>query len=111
MPDIYAQRGYGAQLQGFGTKAAVVVVDFQRGFIDSTFPMGGAPMVDAAVNRTVPLVKRRNALDCQSLPASMAITAHAPRRTGRCPRCWICSRDRSRWNWIHALQRRDRTLC
>ena len=53
MSDIYAQRGYGAHAQGFGTKPAVVVVDFQRGFIDPAFPMGGAPMVDAAVERTV----------------------------------------------------------
>ncbi len=47
MSDIYAQRGYGAQAQGFGAKPGVVVVDFQRGFIDKAFPMGGAPMVDA----------------------------------------------------------------
>ena len=29
---------------------------FQRGFTESAFPMGGAPMVDAAVNNTVPLI-------------------------------------------------------
>ena len=57
MSDIYAQRGYGARQQGFGGKLAVLVVDFQRGFIDAAFPMGGAPMVDAAVNKTVPLIQ------------------------------------------------------
>ncbi len=57
MPDIYAERGYGARPLGFGTKIGVVVVDFQRGFVDGDFPMGGAPMVDAAVRNTVPLIE------------------------------------------------------
>lgn len=57
MPDIYEQRGYGGRALGFGAKPGVVVVDFQRGFIDPTFPMGGAPMVDEAVRRTVPLIE------------------------------------------------------
>jgi maleamate amidohydrolase len=56
MSDIYAQRGYGAHAQGWGAKPGVVVVDFQRGFIDPSFPMGGAPMVDAAVDKTVGLI-------------------------------------------------------
>ena len=57
MSDIYAQRGYGNRPLGFGAKIGVVVVDFQRGFIDPTFPMGGAPMVDDAVRNTVPLIE------------------------------------------------------
>jgi maleamate amidohydrolase len=56
MSDIYAQRGYGSRSVGFGVKPAVVVVDFQRGFTEAAFPMGGAPMVDAAVDNTVPLI-------------------------------------------------------
>jgi maleamate amidohydrolase len=56
MSDIYAQRGYGSRTVGFGVKPAVVVVDFQRGFTEAAFPMGGAPMVDAAVDKTVPLM-------------------------------------------------------
>jgi maleamate amidohydrolase len=56
MSDIYAQRGYGSRSVGFGVKPAVVVVDFQRGFTEAAFPMGGAPMVDAAVDKTVPLM-------------------------------------------------------
>jgi maleamate amidohydrolase len=55
--DIYVQRGYGAFQQGFGTKPAILVVDFQRGFIDAGFPMGGATMVDEAVNKTVPVIQ------------------------------------------------------
>ena len=57
MSDIYAQRGYGNRPLGFGAKIGVVVVDFQRGFIDPTFPMGGAEMVEEAVKNTVPLIE------------------------------------------------------
>lgn len=57
MSDIYAARGYGSRRQGFGAKPGLVVVDFQRGFIEPAFPMGGAPMVDAAVRNTVPLIE------------------------------------------------------
>jgi maleamate amidohydrolase len=53
MSDIDAERGYGSRALGFGAKIGVLVVDFQHGFIDSEFPMGGAPMVDAAVGNTV----------------------------------------------------------
>ena len=57
MPDIYVERGYGNRPVGFGAKIGVVVVDFQRGFIDPAFPMGGAPMVDQAVRNTVPVIE------------------------------------------------------
>jgi maleamate amidohydrolase len=57
MPDIYAERGYGGRALGFGRKIGVVVVDFQRGFTDPEFPMGGGPMVDQAVVNTVPVIE------------------------------------------------------
>jgi maleamate amidohydrolase len=57
MTDIYAVRGYGSRPLSFGAKIGVVVVDFQRGFIEPEFPMGGAPMVDDAVRNTVPLIE------------------------------------------------------
>ena len=57
MPDVYAERGLGSRALGFGAKIGVVVVDFQRGFIDPEFPMGGAPMVDQAVRNTVPVIE------------------------------------------------------
>jgi maleamate amidohydrolase len=56
MADIFAQRGYGSRPLGFGARIGVVVVDFQRGFTEAEFPMGGAPMVDAAVRNTVPVI-------------------------------------------------------
>lgn len=55
--DVYASRGYGARQQGFGQKPGVVVVDFQRGFTDPTFPMGSAPMVKTAVDNTVGVMR------------------------------------------------------
>ena len=54
--DIYARRGYGALPVGFGAKPAVVVIDFQRGFTDPAFPMGGSAMVDAAVESSVGVI-------------------------------------------------------
>jgi maleamate amidohydrolase len=57
MSDVYVQRGYGSRNVGFGAKPGLVVVDFQRGFTDGAFPMGGAPMVDDAVRNTVPLIE------------------------------------------------------
>ncbi|TCZ53624.1 isochorismatase family protein [Roseicella aquatilis] len=57
MSDIYAERGYGSRPLGFGARPGLVVVDFQRGFTEAGFPMGGAPMVDAAVRNTVPLIE------------------------------------------------------
>jgi len=61
MSDVYAQRGYRDDLVGFGAKPALVVVDFQRGFTDSRFPMGGAPMVDTAVESTVHVMRAAKA--------------------------------------------------
>ena len=59
--DVYAARGYGAKPIGFGDKPAVVVVDFQKGFTDSAFPMGSAPMVGSAVDRTVGVMRAAKA--------------------------------------------------
>lgn len=56
MTDVYAQRGYGAIPVGFGEKPAVVAIDFQRGFTDPGFPMGGSAMVDSAVNASVSVI-------------------------------------------------------
>ena len=57
MADIYAERGYGSRTLGFGARIGVVVVDFQRGFVEPEFAMGGAPMVEQAVRSTVPVIE------------------------------------------------------
>ncbi|WP_149540303.1 isochorismatase family protein [Siccirubricoccus phaeus] len=77
MSDIYAQRGYGNLPLGFGKKPGVVVVDFQRGFIEEGFPMGGAPMVDAAVEATVPVMQ---AAKRAGLPVVACVNGYNSRR-------------------------------
>ena len=59
--DAYTARGYGATPIGFGEKPGLVVVDFQTGFTDPSFPMGGAPMVERAVQNTVRLMRAAKA--------------------------------------------------
>ncbi len=57
----YRDRGYGEGEIGWGKRPGVVVVDFQRGFTDPAFRMGGAPMIDAAVERTVDVIRAARA--------------------------------------------------
>ncbi|WP_145143079.1 isochorismatase family protein [Roseomonas gilardii] len=73
MSDIYAARGYGTAEIGFGEKPGLVVVDFQRGFTDPAFPMGGAPMVDRAVEATARLMRAAKAA---GLPVIACVNAY-----------------------------------
>ncbi|MES2711311.1 MAG: isochorismatase family protein [Pseudomonadota bacterium] len=59
--DVYAARGYGAGQMGFGEKPGLVVVDFQVGFTDPAYPLGGAPMVERAVVNTARLMRAAKA--------------------------------------------------
>lgn len=59
--DVYAARGYGAGRMGFGEKPGLVVVDFQVGFTDPAYPLGGAPMVERAVVNTARLMRAAKA--------------------------------------------------
>jgi maleamate amidohydrolase len=70
--DIYAERGYGGEPVGFGEKPAVVVIDFQRGFTDSRFPMGDSTMVNAAVDNTVPVIEAAKRADLPVLACVIA---------------------------------------
>lgn len=53
----YAARGYGDGSVGWGRRPGLVVVDFQRGFTDPAFRMGGSAMIDRAVDRTVAVIR------------------------------------------------------
>jgi maleamate amidohydrolase len=77
MSDIYAARGYGAREIGPGHKPGLVVVDFQRGFTDPAFPMGGAPMVDTAVDRTVDVMRAARAAGIPIVACVIAFGARA----------------------------------
>ncbi|WP_119168807.1 isochorismatase family protein [Algihabitans albus] len=54
--DGYKEQGFGAREIGFGKRPAVLVVDFQRGFTDSASPLGGSPLVEQAVQKSVGLL-------------------------------------------------------
>jgi len=73
----YAERGYGDGAVGWGQRPGVVVVDFQRGFTDPDFRMGGAPMIDAAVERTVEVMKAAKAAGFPIAACSMGYHSQA----------------------------------
>ena len=59
--DAYSAQGFGAHTIGYGERMAVLVVDFQRGFIEAQFTLGGSALVAAAVtNSEVLLAKARS---------------------------------------------------
>ena len=57
MSDIYAARSYGSESIGFGRKPGVVVVDYQLGFTDPAYPLGGAPLIERGVRNTERLLR------------------------------------------------------
>lgn len=57
MSDLYEEKGYGGQEVGFGNNLGILVVDFQLGFTDPKFQMGGGEAIDAAVEQTARVVK------------------------------------------------------
>ena len=55
--DDYKNRSYGEIPVGTGMKPGIVVVDFQLGFTDPSYPLGGAPMVLRAMENTAKLLE------------------------------------------------------
>jgi maleamate amidohydrolase len=55
--DDYKHRSYGEIPVGTGRKPGIVVVDFQKGFTDAQYPLGGAPLVMRALENTEKLLK------------------------------------------------------
>ncbi|MDC0074291.1 isochorismatase family protein [Alphaproteobacteria bacterium] len=56
MSDSYKEATYGEFQIGFGTKPAIVVVDFQQSFTDSKYPIGGFKHIHNAVEQTANLL-------------------------------------------------------
>ncbi|MGI9354221.1 MAG: isochorismatase family protein [Rhizobiaceae bacterium] len=52
----YARASYGEQEVGFGKRPGIAVVDFQRGFTDPEYRLGGAPLIERAVVNTARLL-------------------------------------------------------
>ena len=57
MNDDYQRRSYGEISVGTGEKPGIVVADFQLGFTDPQYPLGGAPLVMRALENTARLLK------------------------------------------------------
>lgn len=55
--DAFAKAGYGQQSVGFGTRCAILVVDFQKGFTDKSSPLGRSDHVQHAVDKTAILIE------------------------------------------------------
>jgi maleamate amidohydrolase len=72
--DDYAQRGYGETAVGFGERIGIAVVDFQLGFTDARFPLGGAELTDRAVRNTATLLAAARAA---RVPVVSCYTAYA----------------------------------
>ena len=74
----FSAAGYGDQGNiGFGRQPAVLVVDFQRSFTDSTYPMGRSGHVDQAVENTARLLKVARA---NNVPvATCSVGCNSPR--------------------------------
>ncbi len=82
MADAFAQAGYGGRAVGFGSSPAVLVVDLQRAFTDSAFPMGRSAHVDRAVENTAVLL-------AQARRIGVPVAA--------CNVGWSSERDMPRW--------------
>ena len=59
--DQFEKAGYGTESIGFGERAAVLVVDFQKGFTEPDSPLGGSAHVQSAVDNTATLLQAAKA--------------------------------------------------
>ena len=56
MMDEFEMAGYGKQPVGFGTRCAVLIIDFQKAFTDSSSALAGSDHVNRAVDNTAILL-------------------------------------------------------
>ncbi len=73
----YTERTYGTVDVGRGERPGIVVIDFQKGFTEDKYALGGAPLVMRAVENTARLLEaaRRN-----NVPVASCYTAYASTR-------------------------------
>lgn len=76
--DIYDARTYGATDIGYGERPGIIVVDFQTGFTDPRYALGGAPLIERAVGNTARLLEFARRAD---VPVATCYTAYS--KTGR----------------------------
>lgn len=73
MSDTYTDVGYSSTKIGYGTKPAILVVDFQTAFTDPKYALGGLPMIHSARDRTAGLLQSARA---RSVPVAACYTAY-----------------------------------
>lgn len=71
----YCGAGYGSKEIQFGKRPAVLVVDFQKGFVDPASPLGGSELVKMAVANTRRLLEVARDVD---VPIVYLVTAFRP---------------------------------
>ena len=77
MADAYEKRSYGGRDVGFGKKPAIAVIDFQRGYIDEQYSMGGSPLVNGAVEHSSTLLKLARSKNVPVAACAMATSNSA----------------------------------
>ncbi|MGE0768507.1 MAG: isochorismatase family protein [Hyphomicrobiaceae bacterium] len=77
MSNAFEDATYGALDVGFGERAAILVVDFQKGFTDPRCAMGKSPRIHAARDRTAELLA--HARRCK-VPVASCFTAYHSQR-------------------------------
>ena len=77
MSDTYSSVGYGSFNIGYGSRAAVLAVDWQVAFTDPKFPLGGLERLHRARDQTAALLKVARA---RGLPIAACYTAYGSER-------------------------------
>jgi maleamate amidohydrolase len=77
MSDAYKEIGFEGAPIGFGERPGIAVVDFQAGFTDPAFPLGGRPLVLRAVENSAKLLKAARAA---RLPVASCYIAYTSAR-------------------------------
>jgi len=77
MSDTYVDVGYASSEIGFGRKAAVLVVDWQRAFTDPQFELGGLERLHAARDNTALLLRTARS---KGVPVAACYTAYCSQK-------------------------------
>jgi maleamate amidohydrolase len=77
MEDVYREMGYEAHKIGFGERPGIIVVDFQTGFTDPQYPLGGRPLVMRALENTAKLLPVARS---KKIPIASCYTAYKSER-------------------------------
>ena len=74
---IYMEMTYDSGDIGYGERPGIIVVDFQTGFTDPQYPLGGAALIERAVGNTARLLEVARRCD---VPVASCYTAYSSKR-------------------------------